>query len=464
MESAAQNVTLPNFHIDIPGTVCIALMDETIFFLCYNHQMDIKERLQTLKKWELENLARNLKATGYSKLNKQTLIEHIKANYTEQEIKAITDAKLTGLRKIKNPLLILIGVLGGIASIIGVILFLSDKGDIAKEKKINEYYHNLLERQELRMRGHPIDYINGLGENPLLKHHLEKGQELSKESRFKQAIKEFKKCLSHPKALISNKVAAHILIGNCYYELSRIKESESHYNIALKLSGKVNDKDESLRGKSAAFGNIGLIYSNLGKPDEALKYIKDALAIYRKIGYEQGIAICFSNIGLIYSKLGKIDEALKYLKNALAIHKKIGYEKGIANQLFNIGLIYCSLGKQNEALKYLEDAFAIHRKIGYEQGIANQLCNIGLIYIDLGKPYEALKYLNEALSIHRKIGYEKGIASDLGNIGMIYFSLDKLEEALKYLKESLEIFKRIGAIQQVETTSRAIEIIEKIQK
>ena len=281
--------------------------------------MDIEERLKKENLNDLKRLARQLKATGYSKLNKQALIEHIKANYTEREIKAIIDAKLTWWKKVKKPLLIWIGVLGGIASIIGVILFFSDKCDIAKEKRTNDYYHNLLERQELRMKGHPVDYINGLGENPLLKHHLKKGQELSKKTCFKEAINEFKKCLSHPKATKSNEVAAHILIGNCYYSLSMITKAKSHYIEALNLSGKVNDKDESLRGKSTALGNIGLIYIDLGKPDEALKYLKDALAIDRKIGYEQGIANDLGNIGVIYSDLGKPDEALKYLKDALAI-------------------------------------------------------------------------------------------------------------------------------------------------
>jgi hypothetical protein len=45
--------------------------------------MDIEARLKGFKKWELVTIARKLKATGYSKLNKQALKEHIKANYSE---------------------------------------------------------------------------------------------------------------------------------------------------------------------------------------------------------------------------------------------------------------------------------------------------------------------------------------------------------------------------------------------
>ena len=50
---------------------------------------------------------------------------------------------------------------------------------------------------------------------------------------------------------------------------------------------------------------------------------KESLAIDRKIGYEQGIATHLGNIGVIYSALGKPQEALKYLKDALAIFDRI---------------------------------------------------------------------------------------------------------------------------------------------
>ena len=57
--------------------------------------MDIREKLTKFKKWELENLARQLEITGFSQLNKQALIEHIIANCTEPEIKAIIEVKST---------------------------------------------------------------------------------------------------------------------------------------------------------------------------------------------------------------------------------------------------------------------------------------------------------------------------------------------------------------------------------
>jgi tetratricopeptide (TPR) repeat protein len=57
-------------------------------------------------------------------------------------------------------------------------------------------------------------------------------------------------------------------------------------------------------------------------PHALLKYLKDALEIHREIGYKQGEASGLGNIGLIYSDKGDLDNALKYLKDAKNILHK----------------------------------------------------------------------------------------------------------------------------------------------
>ena len=181
----------------------------------------------------------------------------------------------------------------------GVYKAIKEKKEEEKEAKNKGYYHQLQERQELYARGLPIPYINGLGENPLLEHFFNEGQKYEEKSKFKKAIEEYKKCLSHPKATEENKVAANVFIGNCYHALSGLKEAEKYYKEALKISKRVKDRSERLRGRSAALGNIGLIYQDLGKPEEALKYHKEALEIFKCIGAQPEIKIVLKNINII---------------------------------------------------------------------------------------------------------------------------------------------------------------------
>jgi tetratricopeptide (TPR) repeat protein len=248
-----------------------------------------------------------------------------------------------------------------------------------KETKTKEYYFQSIERQELKSKGLPITYVNGLGENPLLKHSFKEGQSYEKESKYKEAIEVYKRCKYHPKATEKNRVAANLLIGNCYYSLSKLKEAEKYYKEVLSISKRVKDEDEMLQGRSSSLGNIGLIYWNLGKPNTALKYITEALVIHKRIGYEHGIANNLTNIGLIYSDLGKPDTALKYHTEALEIDKRTGYEQGIANNLGSIGLIYRNFGKPDTALKYVTEALEIFESIDAHPEMEKVLKNIDVI-------------------------------------------------------------------------------------
>ena len=206
-----------------------------------------------------------------------------------------------------------------IISISGVILLVKEKKEKEQEVVSVKYYHQLQERDELFNRGLLQSYIDGLGETPLLKHSFRIGQEYEKETKSQQAIEAYKKCLNPPNDTEANKVSANLRIGNCYYVLSRLKDAEKHYGEAFNMSGKVRDKAERLLGSSAALANIGLIYRDLGKRDEALRYHQDALKIHREIGHKQGEAADLGNIGLIYSAKGDLDNALKYHQDALKI-------------------------------------------------------------------------------------------------------------------------------------------------
>jgi tetratricopeptide (TPR) repeat protein len=116
--------------------------------------------------------------------------------------------------------------------------FINRKSKKDEEEKSREYYHNLCERQDLRGRHVPLPYHDGLGENPSLKQFFISAQKHEEKYRFSEAINEYRKCLSHSEATLSNKTASHVLIGSCYYSLSALQEAGEHYIKALELSKK----------------------------------------------------------------------------------------------------------------------------------------------------------------------------------------------------------------------------------
>src|SRR5665648_542546 len=348
--------------------------------------------------------------------------------------------------------------------IFDVYLIIKDKKVKEKKSKRKDLYHRLYERQELFSRNLPRTLIDTLEGNPLLVDSFQTGQRYEKEYKFNEAIESYRECLNNASVTEGDRLALNILIGNCYYFLSKLKEAEKHFRESLNIFKRAENKMARLPAKSVALSNIGNIFHNLGKTHEALEYYQQALEINKKLGYEQGVAHNLSNIGTVYNELGEYDEALRCQKEALEISKKFKDEQAIANSLTNIGIIYTDSGKPSEALKLYQEALEINKKMGYEEGIANVFNNIGLTYSKLREINQALNYYQEALKINRKIGYKEGIATNLGNIGLAYITLGQSEEALKYYQEALEVFVHINAQPRIEILQKIIKIIVKNKK
>jgi tetratricopeptide (TPR) repeat protein len=203
-------------------------------------------------------------------------------------------------RKIPKRTKIWIWIICGLICVGGIAQSIKKEAVQTRVARENRYIGQLLEEQKLRDLGRPQTYINGLGDNPLLKHFLNEGRRYEQQNKFYEAIERYQKILSNPYATAETTVAAHILIGICYYNLSNLQKAELHYQNALSLSRSVENAGERLQGRAIALGNIGMVYDVQGGSDKALKYYHDALAICRQIEYREGEADNLINIGGIY--------------------------------------------------------------------------------------------------------------------------------------------------------------------
>jgi len=373
-------------------------------------------------------------------------------------------ACIFALKNISTEMKIGLWLVCALILIFDLYLIIKEKKNKEEKSKREELYNRLYERQELFDRNLPGTVIDALERNPLLKKSLRSGQKYEKEYKFKKAIKAYEKYLHDLSIPEEDKIGFNVLIGNCYFFLSKLNEAEKYFKESLNTLKRAENKIAKLPAKSAALGNIGNIYHNLGKPDEALEYYQQALEINRKLGYEQGAAHNLNNIGTLYNELGKHDEALKCQEEALEISKKFKDEQAIANSLTNIGIIYTDSGKPEEALKLFQDTLEINKKNKYQEGIANVFNNIGLAHSKLRETDQALNYYQKALKINKKIGYIEGVATNLGNIGLVYITLGKSEEALKYYKEALEVFIHMNAEPRIEILLKLIKIIQEEKK
>ena len=117
------------------------------------------------------------------------------------------------------------------------------------------------------------------------------------------------------------------------------KEAEKYYLKTIELSSSSTGSPSELSLK--AMNNLGLLYYDQDKKNDAVKYLKTAV--------DNGYIDAAFDLGLIYSQLGDKANAESYLK--------ISVEKAKNDRaLYNLGVIYYDQGKNDLAKKYLKMA------------------------------------------------------------------------------------------------------------
>jgi tetratricopeptide (TPR) repeat protein len=173
------------------------------------------------------------------------------------------------------------------------------------------------------------------------------------------------------------------------------------------------------------YNNLGSLYSDLGRHEEALEPAKRAVEIYERLArknpdaYENDLAMSLNNLGSLYSNLGRHEEALEPAKRAVEIRERLArknpdaYENDLAMSLGAYGYIYYTSGNQKKASEIFEKGVSILRRLYLHNSQAHNKLMVNL--------------LSDYLRICKELDTEPN-AELLGPI------LSKMEELKKYRK------------------------------
>jgi len=87
------------------------------------------------------------------------------------------------------------------------------------------------------------------------------------------------------------------------------------------------------------YGNLGVLYRELGDVEQAQSYLTQAKRIDDEIGNLPGLATDFGNIGLLELKRGRLDLAEEALQKAVEIDRRIGRHEAVVQWTENLAQI-----------------------------------------------------------------------------------------------------------------------------
>jgi len=258
------------------------------------------------------------------------------------------------------------------------------------------------------------------------------------------------------KVLMNSYSASLNNIGLIFKQEGKIEDALVYYHRSLQILEKL----EIGKNLVSSYYNLGAIYHTRGNVALALKFISLSLTTSQEIGDEKGVGNALNNLADVYRDQGKIQKALLFHHKALKIREGIGDKKGISNSLNNIGFVYDGQEDYIKALEHYQKALTLRIELGDKKSIGNTLNNIGSLYDSQRNTSKALEYFEQSLKVQQEIGNKKGIGNALSNIGVVHKRNGDIELAMTYSREALKIFKELGDIFSMASTMKNIGTYE----
>jgi tetratricopeptide (TPR) repeat protein len=183
--------------------------------------------------------------------------------------------------------------------------------------------------------------------------------------------------------------------GTLLADVGRQDEAITAYEKSLAI----NPDHPSERAK--ALNNLAVLYAQRGDHDLALKTYKDAAACDEEAGTKGGLHSVLENIGCLYTDLERFDEARPYFRRALTVADEMDSRAHRAMTLTSMALSEAALGNVKGALGGLDEALKVHEDPSWR---AASLQFRALILMDYrSAPAQAIPLLRRALKIQRRL-------------------------------------------------------------
>ena len=202
----------------------------------------------------------------------------------------------------------------------------------------------------------------------------------------------------------------------------------------------VAEQIEDRLGQAILLNSIGAARLEKGQLARGLRAFQETLAILEQLKHPFAPAI-ESNIGVVYMQMGRYNDALKYLESALHKQEKRNDKSGLRASYNRLGAAYSDMGDLDRAIETLERAAKLAEEIGDEMGLAYAFNNLGSAYQRSGEFNRALEAAQRSLAIKEKLGEPAKLISSYINLADVARQTGDLPLARKHADRALALAK-----------------------
>jgi eukaryotic-like serine/threonine-protein kinase len=199
-------------------------------------------------------------------------------------------------------------------------------------------------------------------------------------------------------------------------------------------------KMEEDAGLGYAMTVAGELSTNAGAYSRARKEYGEALALYEKVGEQQGISSSYGNLGYVYSIEGNLTEAAKNDESAIAIKRETKSKIELDLWLVNLAEVLVSKGDVPGAQRYLDEGFEVNAQTQNKTySMYLHACRARLLFVQ-GAFEESRREAELALKVSQELKLETATEQKRLMLARLDIEENHPQAAAETLRKSLAYF------------------------
>ncbi len=229
-------------------------------------------------------------------------------------------------------------------------------------------------------------------------------------------------------------------LGQVYRQRGRWNEAIARFKQELAIRGELGDS----RGEAETLNTLGLVYADQRRWSDASETFRESLRTFRQLQYLRGVGTTLDYLGDIAMQQGCFTEAGQIYRESIQAFRQSADHQENARMLHKLGLTYAEQGHLAKAIDAQQESLHIWRELGDRRAEGVVLNAIGAAYSRHGHWAEAIAHYERSLQLCRETGNRRGEGQALGGLGTIYASQNRWDDAIARHEESLQIYRELG--------------------
>jgi signal transduction histidine kinase len=230
----------------------------------------------------------------------------------------------------------------------------------------------------------------------------------------------------------------------------------------LLINETTKGRDKILEKLISVYSGLSVYYSNIGKNDVSVYFIRKCLSSAKIIKNNNLIARSYYNLGHHSHMARDFPTALNWFLLSLKIREKI--DKNNLHELYiGIGDVYFNLKKYSKALEYYTKVFKLGDK-NFDANVRSYI-SIGNIYLRQNDTSKAFEFYTKAEALIGTYHLKRSQVMLYNSLGLYHQQMGKNDLALKYFFKLIKIGEQTQKKEVIAITNLSIaSIYEKENK